>query len=385
MEKRDYYKVLGVSRDATADELKKAYRGRAKELHPDRNRDDPEAERKFKELNEAYDVLKDAQKRAAYDQFGHAAFEGGMGAGPGGFGAGAAGARGGADFSSAFADVFDDLFGEFMGRGRARGDGRARGSDLRYNLRITLEEAYHGKSAQIRVPGSVTCDVCNGSGAEAGSQPVTCPTCSGMGKVRAQQGFFTIERTCPTCNGLGRIIKNPCKACSGAGRVERERTLNVSIPKGVEEGTRIRLSGEGEAGVRGGPAGDLYIFLEIAPHDLFRREGADLHCRVPVPMTTVALGGKIEVPSIDGGRVRVEIPAGTQSGRQFRLRGKGMPHLRGGRHGDQYIECVVETPVNLTRRQRELLEEFEKEGRDNSPQSTGFFAKVKEFWDGMKD
>ncbi|MCP1336387.1 molecular chaperone DnaJ [Futiania mangrovi] len=385
MEKRDYYKVLGVSRDASAEELKKAYRGRAKELHPDRNRDDPEAERKFKELNEAYDVLKDAQKRAAYDQFGHAAFEGGMGAGPGGFGAGAAGARGGADFSSAFADVFDDLFGEFMGRGRARGDGRARGSDLRYNLRITLEEAYNGKSAQIRVPGSVSCEVCSGSGAEAGSQPVTCPTCSGMGKVRAQQGFFTIERTCPTCNGLGRIIKNPCKACSGSGRVERERTLNVTIPKGVEEGTRIRLSGEGEAGVRGGPAGDLYIFLEIAPHDLFRREGADLHCRVPVPMTTAALGGKIEVPSIDGGRVRVEIPAGTQSGRQFRLRGKGMPHLRGGRHGDQYIECVVETPVNLTRRQRELLEEFDKEGRDNSPQSTGFFARVKEFWDGMKD
>lgn len=383
MAKRDFYEVLGVSRGASEAELKKAYRTKAKELHPDRNKDDPNAEAQFKEVNEAYEVLKDPQKKAAYDQFGHAAFEGG-GPGPGGFRPGAGGQG---DFASAFSDVFDDLFGDFMGQrggpGARRRGGATRGSDLRYNLRVTLEEAYTGKTQTITVPGSVKCDVCNGTGAEGGAEPATCPTCSGMGKVRAQQGFFTIERTCPTCGGRGQIIKNPCSACGGSGRVQRDRTLNVNIPAGVETGTRIRLAGEGEAGLQGGPAGDLYIFIEVKEHEIFERDGPDLHCRIPVPMTTAALGGEIEAPLLDGGRSRVKVPAGVQSGKQLRLREKGMPSLRGGRHGDLYLELHVETPVNLTARQKELLREFEAASKDNSPHSQNFFSKVKAFWDDM--
>jgi molecular chaperone DnaJ len=385
MAKRDYYEVLGLSKGASADEIKKAYRTKAKELHPDRNKDNPKAETQFKEAGEAYDVLKDPDKKAAYDRFGHAAFDGGMGGGggprPGGGGFGNQG-----DFASAFSDVFDDLFGDFMGGGRA-GGGRqraARGADLRYNLRVTLEEAYAGLQKTINIPTSVSCTACDGSGAEGGAEPTTCPTCSGMGKVRAQQGFFTVERTCPTCSGLGQIINNPCKSCHGQGRIEKDRALSVNIPAGVETGTRIRLAGEGEAGMRGGPPGDLYIFIEVAKHDLFEREEKDLFCRVPVSMATAALGGDIEVPTIDGGRSRVKIPSGSQSGRQMRLRGKGMPALRGGTSGDMFIELAVETPVNLTSKQKELLKEFEALSEDNNPESKSFFSSVKSFWDSMK-
>ncbi len=381
MSKRDYYDILGVQRRATADELKSAFRKKAKELHPDRNPGDAKAEQSFKELNEAYDILRDDQKRAAYDQYGHQAFEG-----PGG----GAGGRGfGFDFSTSFTDVFDDLFGEFMGgrRGGAGGGNRAsRGTDLRYNMEISLEEAFVGKTATIRIPGSIACEACSGSGAEAGSKPQACPTCSGVGKVRAQQGFFTIERTCPTCQGLGRVVKNPCRACSGSGRVQRERTLNVNIPQGVEDGTRIRLASEGEAGLRGGPKGDLYIFLSVAPHPLFKRDGQDIHCHVPVSFVTAALGGHVEVPTLGGGRARVAIGEGTQSGRHFRLRGKGMPGLRGqGAHGDMFVEVGVETPVHLTKKQQELLREFEKAtSGQNSPEATSFFARMKEFFDGKE-
>ena len=382
MAKRDYYEILGVSKGASADEIKKGYRTKAKELHPDRNADNPNAEAMFKEANEAYEVLKDAEKKAAYDRYGHAAFEGGMGGGRqgGGFGGG------NGDFSSAFSDVFDDLFGDFMG-GQRGGGGRtraSRGSDLRYNLRVTLEEAFAGSQKTINVPTSVNCDTCTGTGADGGAEPATCPTCSGMGKVRAQQGFFTVERTCPTCSGIGQIIKNPCKACGGAGRTEKERSLSVNIPAGVETGTRIRLAGEGEAGMRGGPTGDLYIFIEVAEHEIFERDGQSLFCRVPVSMTSAALGGDIEVPTIDGGRSRVKIPGGSQSGRQMRLRGKGMPGLRGGGAGDMFIEMAVETPVNLTSKQKELLREFEKLSADNNPQSSSFFSSVKSFWETMK-
>lgn len=383
MAKRDYYDVLGVKKGASADEIKKGYRTKAKELHPDRNTDKPEAEAQFKEANEAYDVLKDPEKKAAYDRFGHAAFEGGMGGGGARPGGGFGGQQG--DFGSAFSDVFDDLFGDFMGGQRGGGGRRAaRGSDLRYNLRATLEDAYAGMQKTINVPTSVGCSNCNGTGAESGSDPTTCPTCSGMGKVRAQQGFFTVERTCPTCQGLGQHIQNPCKSCSGAGRVEKDRSLSVNIPAGVETGTRIRLAGEGEAGMRGGPSGDLYIFIDVAQHDLFERDSNNLFCRVPVSMSAAALGGSIEVPTIDGGRGRVQIPAGSQSGRQMRLRGKGMPALRGGTAGDMFIELAVETPVNLTTRQKELLREFEELSSENNPESSSFFSSVKSFWDSMK-
>ncbi len=388
MAKRDYYEVLGIAKGASAEEIKKGYRTKAKELHPDRNADNPKAEAQFKEANEAHDVLKNPEKKAAYDRYGHAAFEGGMGGGGGGGGRpGGAGFGGGqGDFSSAFSDVFDDLFGDFMGgqRGQAGGRRAARGADLRYNLRISLEDAFAGLQKSINVPTSVQCTGCNGSGAEGGGEPTTCPTCSGMGKVRAQQGFFTVERTCPTCSGMGQIVKNPCKICRGAGRVEKDRSLSVNIPAGVETGTRIRLAGEGEAGLRGGPSGDLYIFIEVADHELFERDGANLFCRVPVSMSTAALGGNIEVPTIDGGRGRVQIPAGSQSGRQMRLRGKGMPPLRGGGTGDMIIELAVETPVNLTSRQKELLKEFEGEAKNNNPESSNFFSSVKTFWDSMK-
>jgi len=376
MAKRDYYDVLGVERGASAEDIKKAYRRKARDLHPDRNKDNPKAEEQFKEVNEAYDVLKDDQKKAAYDRFGHDAFDQAMGAGAGG--------RGGADFSAAFSDVFEDLFGDFMG-GR-RGQARARrGADLRYNLGVTLEEAYNGKQATIQVPGATPCEACKGTGAEGGAQPQSCPTCQGHGKVRAQQGFFTIERTCPTCKGQGQIIKDPCRQCAGAGQVRKERALNVQVPPGVETGTRIRLAGEGESGPRGGAPGDLYIFIDVAPHPIFERDGSNLFCRIPVPMTKAALGGEIEAPLLDGGRTRVKVPAGVQAGKQLRLRGKGMPVLqRAGQYGDLYIELAVETPVNLTRRQKELLEEFEKEGAENSPENQDFFSKVRDFWDSMR-
>jgi molecular chaperone DnaJ len=376
MAKQDYYELLGVTKSASADDIKKAYRKLAMQYHPDRNPGDKAAEHKFKEVSEAYDVLKDEQKRAAYDRFGHAAFEGGRGGGPG---------AGDFGFATGFADIFDEMFGEFMG-GR-RGQATGRGNDLRYNLEITLEEAFKGKQATVRVPTLSACEACNGSGAESGSKPVTCTTCYGSGRVRAQQGFFTIERTCPSCQGAGRVIENPCRSCGGQGRVRKEKTLSVAIPAGVEDGTRIRLAGEGEMGVRGASAGDLYIFIGVAPHPIFQRDGANIFCRVPIPMTTAALGGSVEVPTIDGGRARVNVPAGTQSGHQFRLKGKGMSVLRSTQRGDMYIQAVVETPMNLTKKQQELLREFEKAGETakTSPESEGFFARVKEFFEDLRE
>ena len=385
MAKRDFYEVLGLGRSANEADIKRAFRQMAMKYHPDRNPGDAAAELRFKEVNEAYEVLRDPQKKAAYDQFGHQAFEVGMG-GRGG----AAGA--GFDFTS-FADVFDDLFGDFMGgaggAGARRRGGSARGADLRYNLTITLEEAFAGKRAQIRVPTTVACEACSGSGSEAGSEPAVCPGCRGAGRVRSQQGFFTVERTCPTCQGTGRVIKNACKACAGSGVQQREKTLAVNIPAGVEDGTRIRLSGEGEAAIRGGQPGDLYIFVTVAPHRLFRREGPNVFCRVPIPITTAALGGQVEVPTIEGRRQKLVVPTGTQTGKQFRLRGKGMTELHGHARGDMFVEIVVETPVNLTKRQQELLREFEKAGgadaKEHQPESEGFFAKVKELWDDLRD
>ena len=381
MAKRDYYEVLGIDRGATDPDLKSAFRKLAKKFHPDTNPGDVDAEKNFKEVNEAYEALKDPQKRAAYDKFGHAAFEGMGGRGPGGGQGGF-----GPDFASSMSDIFDDLFGEFMG-GRRGGDGRhsgrERGADLRYNMNITLEEAFNGKAAQIRVPTSVSCETCDGSGAKSGTNPTTCPTCSGAGKIRASQGFFTIERPCPTCHGRGETIQNPCADCGGAGRVTKERTLSVNIPPGVEDGTRIRLAGEGEAGMRGGPAGDLYIFLSIEPHSIFQRDGADIFCRVPISMTTAALGGQIEVPTVEGAISRVKIPEATQSGKQFRLKGKGMPVLRSKLTGDMYIQVEAETPTKLTRRQRELLEEFQKlSNAGTSPESQSFFDRMKGLFDG---
>jgi molecular chaperone DnaJ len=373
MSKRDYYEILGVSRTASEAELKAAFRKLAMQHHPDRNPGDMECEHRFKELNEAYDVLKDGDKRAAYDRFGHAAFEhGGVGGGHG-FGA---------DFASTFADIFDDLFG--MGGRRGRPSGRERGADLRYNMEISLEEAFTGKTAQVRIPTSVTCEACSGTGAKTGTRPRACPTCGGHGRVRHAQGFFTLERTCPACHGRGQVIEDPCPSCSGSGRVTRERTLSVNIPAGVEDGTRIRLAGEGEAGVRGGPAGDLYIFLSIASHQFFQRDGADLHCRVPVSMVTAALGGAFDVPTIDGGKTKVKVPEGTQSGRRFRLQGKGMPVLRSKQMGDMYVQVIVETPQKLSKRQKDLLAEFEKiSSRETHPESAGFFTRVKDFFDGL--
>ncbi len=378
MSKRCYYETLGITREAGEREIKSAFRKLAKECHPDRNNGDPDSEQRFKEVNEAYEALKDPQRRAAYDRFGHAAFDGNMGAGHG-FGA---------DFSASMSAMFDDLFGEFMGgarRGRPR-SARERGADLRYNMEITLEEAYEGKTAQIRVPTSVVCEACEGSGSRGGAAPATCPTCGGMGKVRATQGFFTIERICPNCDGRGEVISDPCPDCNGQGRVARERTLSVNIPIGVEDGTRIRLGGEGEAGLRGGPPGDLYIFLSIKPHEFFQRDGADLFCRVPISMTQGALGGEIEVPTIDGGASRVQVPEGSQSGHQFRLKGQGMPVLRSRQQGDLYIQIEVETPKNLSRKQKELLKAFEEaSNEETSPESTGFFARMKEFFEGLGD
>ena len=376
MSKRDYYEVLGCSKGASESELKKAYRTKAKELHPDRNADKKNAEEDFKLVNEAYEILKDPNKKAAYDRYGHAAFEGGSGFGQSsqeGFGS--------------FSDVFEDLFGDFMGGGNRRGGGQraSRGSDLRYNMQINLEEAFNGKKASITVPSSVSCDSCSGSGAQGGAQPSSCPTCGGHGKVRAQQGFFTVERTCPTCSGRGQIIKNPCNICSGQGRVEKQRSLNVTIPPGVETGQRIRLTGEGEAGFQNGTSGDLYIFIEVSQHQLFERDGANLFCRIPISMTIAALGGEIEAPTVDGGRCKVKVPQGVQSGKQLRLRNKGMPALRGNGSGDLYIDLSVETPVNLNNEQKELLKQFEKAGNDNHPAGKDFISIVKKFWERSKN
>ncbi|MEM1289069.1 MAG: molecular chaperone DnaJ [Pseudomonadota bacterium] len=376
MAKPDFYDLLGVPRDADERALKSAFRKKAMQYHPDRNPGDEEAEQKFKAINEAYEVLSDGQKRAAYDRFGHQAFE--QGGGFGGFSGGGAGAAG-------MGDIFEEIFGDFMGGGgRRRGPGGAqRGSDLRYNLGITLEEAYEGKTVDIVLPTSVACDTCSGSGATPGTSASTCGTCGGMGKVRMSQGFFAMERTCPTCGGRGEVIKDPCSVCSGVGRVTQDRSLSVNIPAGIDDGNRIRVAGEGEAGMRGAPAGDLYIFVSIKAHDIFQRDGADLFCRAPVSVTTAALGGSFEVPTLDGGRARVKVPEGTQTGKQFRLRQKGMPILRQRDMGDMYVQVMVETPQNLTKKQREILEAFEAEcGDHNNPETHGFFSKVKDFFGG---
>ena len=372
MSKRDYYEVLGVGRTATETELKASFRKLAMKHHPDRNPGDKQAELRFKEINEAYQILSDGQKRAAYDRFGHQAFsqegQGGPGFGP--------------DFSDFMSDIFDTFFGDTRQRGR--GHARERGADRRADLEITLEEAYRGKTATLDVPTNMLCERCAGTGAKPGAKPRTCVTCHGHGRVHATQGFFSIERACPTCHGRGQTIDDPCGACAGMGRVTRERQLSVNIPAGVEDGTRIRLAGEGDAGVRGAASGDLYLFLSVKPHAFYQRDGADLFCRVPIPMVTAALGGDITVPTLDGGEAKLRIPEGVQSGRQFRLKGKGMPVLRSREHGDLHIQAVVETPQNLTCRQRELLVEFESESSSaTQPESTGFFAKVKDFFEGL--
>ena len=376
MAKKDYYETLGISKGASDTDIKKAFRSKAREHHPDKNAGSSKAEEEFKAVNEAYDVLKDPNKKAAYDQYGHAAFEnGGFGNAGGGSG----------DFSSAFSDVFEDLFGDFMGGSSRRGSASSstRGSDLRYNMTISLEEAYRGKATTITVPSSVKCEQCSGTGGKDGTQPSSCPTCSGMGKVRAQQGFFTVERTCPTCSGRGQMNKNPCRFCSGSGTTQKNKNLSVNIPPGVETGTRIRLSGEGEAGMQNGPTGDLYIFTEVMDHSIFQRDGANLFCQIPVSIISATLGGDIEAPTLDGGKTRVKVPAGIQSGKQLRLRGKGMPNIRGNSYGDLYIELNIETPVNLNENQRELLREFEKslKASDNNPKHSNFFSKVKSFWE----
>lgn len=386
MAEKDLYKILGVGRDANADEIKKSYRKLAMKYHPDQNKDNPEAEAKFKEINAAYDILKDDQKRAAYDRYGAAAFDGSMGGG----GSGGPGGFGGADFSGAFSDIFEDIFGGMGGGARAR-TGPMRGSDVQFTMEVTLEEAYSGKDAKIKIPVNDSCDGCQGSGAEPGTGADTCSTCDGVGRVRQQQGFFTIERTCPTCSGQGRTITNPCKKCGGEGRVRREKTLKVKIPPGVDHGRRIRLTGEGEAGLRGGRAGDLYVLLTMKPHKFFKRDGANLFCRVPIPVTRAALGGEVEVPTIEGKKAKVKIPPGTQTGQQFRLKGKGMTMLRSESKGDLYIETFVETPVNLSKKQKDLLRDLDqtmghgKSAQKHSPESESFFSKMKDMWDDLTE
>ena len=375
---QDYYETLGVSRDASAADIKSAFRKSAMKYHPDRNPDNPEAEQKFKTLGEAYEILSDEQKRAAYDRYGHAAFQNGQG----GFGQGAGQGFG----AGAFSDIFEDIFGDFMGGGGQRGGrrGPGRGADLKYSLDVSLEDAFKGKKTRITVPGSVACEPCSGTGAKPGTEPVSCQTCRGIGRVRVQQGFFTLERTCPACQGEGKMIADPCTQCNGQGRVNRERTLSVDVPAGIENGTRIRLSGEGEAGPRGGPEGDLYIFVSVDEHALFERDGPDLFCALPVPMTTAVLGGDLEAPTIDGGRVKISIPDGAQTGKRFRLRNKGMTQLQSKTRGDLYVEIQVETPVKLTSRQKELMREFQEEsGGSDSPQSANFFQKARKFWDDV--
>ncbi len=376
MSKRDYYEVLGVSKGADEKELKRAYRKLAMQYHPDRNADNPEAEAKFKELNEAYDVLKDPQKKAAYDQMGHAAFEGGMGGAGGGFGGGG---FGGADFSDMFGDMFGDIFG---GGGAGHNSGRTRGADLRYNLNISLEDAYKGKKVKVKIPSTEECSSCSGTGAKKGTSAQTCSTCHGHGQVRVQQGFFSLARTCHHCGGSGKIIKDPCPDCHGAGVKKKDKTIEVSIPQGVEDGSRIRVSGEGEAGHNGGPSGDLYIFISIKGHDIFEREHNHLFVDVPVNFVDAALGGQVEVPTIEGGRVKINIPEGTQPDQQFRVRGKGMPGLHGQPQGNMYVNVQVEVPSKLTDEQREILEQLRTTmGDNNSPKKEGFFKKVANFWD----
>jgi molecular chaperone DnaJ len=378
MAKEDYYKTLSIDQNASKEDIKSAYRKMAMKYHPDRNSDNPEAEKRFKEVNEANDVLFDEEKRAAYDRFGHAAFEQGGQGGQGGGGFGGAG----------FSDIFEDMFGDFVGGGgRGNSQGSGRGSDLRYNMEITVTKAFTGDKTNIRVPTSIACVDCSGIGTKGGAAPDSCPTCNGHGKVRAQQGFFTIERACSTCRGAGKFIKDPCPGCSGSGRVHQEKTLSVTIPAGVEDGTRIRLSGEGEAGLNGAASGDLYIFITVSSHHIFQRDGANIYCAVPIPVTTAALGGFIEVPTVDGARARITIPVGTQSGHQFRLKGKGMSVLRSKERGDMFVQASVEIPVNLTKKQKELLKEFESAGNSeqNNPESDGFFAKVKDLWEDLKD
>lgn len=386
---QDFYSMLGVDRGADEAAIKSAFRKGAMKYHPDRNKDNPEAEQKFKELGEAYETLSDPQKRAAYDRYGHDAYKNGMNGGGGGFGQGFD--------ASSFSDIFDDIFGEFMGgrAGGARARGPGRGADMKYQLSITLGEAFAGKKTEITVPGSVTCETCTGSGAKPGSGPTTCGSCRGAGRVRMQQGFFTIERTCPDCGGQGQVINDPCTDCAGQGRVRKERTLAVDVPAGIESGTRIRLAGEGEAGPRGGPEGDLYIFVDVQDHDLFERDGPDLYCAMPIPMTTAALGGDFEAPTIDGGRVKVSVPAGVQTGKRFRVKAKGMtqldPHRRmeqqSKRRGDMYVEIAVETPTNLNAEQKALLKQFCEAGggEQSCPESQGFFKRAKKFWDEMTD
>ncbi len=379
MAKRDFYDVLGVNRDASDDEIKKAYRKLAMKYHPDRNPDNPKAEEHFKEAKEAYEILSDGQKRAAYDQYGHAGVDpqAGMGGGFGGFGS-----AGG--FSDAFGGIFDEIFG---GSGGARG-GRSnvyRGADLRYNLEITLEQAAFGTETKIRIPTMEVCESCKGSGAKAGTQPKTCPTCQGSGQVRLQQGFFSIQQTCPKCHGTGKFIADPCGSCHGAGRVKQHKTLAVKIPAGVDEGDRIRLSGEGEHGVNGGPSGDLYVQIHLKPHAVFQRDGNDLHCEMPISFTTAALGGEIEIPTLDGA-ANLKIPGETQSGKVFRLRGKGIKGVRSHAHGDLLCHVVVETPINLTDRQKELLRELEEsssgDAERHNPRAKSWMDKVKEFFAG---
>ncbi|RKQ69380.1 molecular chaperone DnaJ [Litorimonas taeanensis] len=384
MSKRDYYEILGVAKNADAKALKSAFRKKAMECHPDRHPDDPDAEARFKELNEAYGILSDEQKRAAYDRMGHAAFEQGGGMGGGGF----------QDFGDIFSQIFGgggasggfaDMFG---GGGRGRQTVQ-RGSDLRYEMEITLEDAFRGKDIDIEVPIAEDCDRCDGLGAEPGASIETCSTCGGAGRVRTQQGFFTMERPCSTCGGQGEYVSDPCHQCDGQGQVRQQTALDVSIPAGVEDGTRIRLSGQGDAAPRrsgGGQRGDLYIFVSVKPHGLFERDGANLFCRTPVPMTTAALGGEVEIPTIDGGRSKLKIPEGSQSGKRMRLRGKGMSVLRSAQRGDMYVELGVETPSKLNKKQRALLEEFAREGGDEiSPESKNFFDKAKAFWEDLVD
>ncbi len=377
MSKRDFYEVLGVGRDASERDIKKAYKRLAMKYHPDRNPGDDTAADKFKEVKEAYEILTDSQKKAAYDQYGHAAFEqGGMGGG--GFGGG------GADFG----DIFGDVFGDIFGGGRRGGQPRAqRGSDLRYNMELTLEEAVRGCEKEIQIPTLVECEVCHGSGAKKGSSPETCPTCHGHGQVQMRQGFFTVQQTCPTCSGSGKIIKDPCPSCHGQGRKQKNKTLNVKIPAGVDTGDRIRLSGEGEAGEHGAPAGDLYVQVHVKEHHIFERDGNNLHCEVPVSFAQAALGGEVQVPTLDG-RVNLKVPEETQTGRMFRMRGKGVKGVRGGTVGDLIVRLVVETPVKLSARQKELLRELEEScsgdaGNKHKPKSEGFFNGVKKFFDDL--
>jgi molecular chaperone DnaJ len=376
MAKRDYYETLGVNRDAAEDEIKKAYRKLAMKYHPDRNPDSKDAEEKFKEAKEAYEVLSDQQKRAAYDAYGHAGVDPSAAAGAG------AGAQGFGSFADAFGDIFGEIFGGAAGGGRQRSN-VYRGADLRYNLEVSLEEAARGTETRIRIPTMDECETCHGSGAKPGTQPKTCPTCNGQGQVRMQQGFFSIQQTCPKCHGSGKVVETPCATCSGVGRIKRQKTLSVKIPAGVDEGDRIRLAGEGEAGVNGGPSGDLYVVIHLREHAVFQRDHNDLHCEMPISFTTAALGGEIEIPTLDG-VAKIKIPAETQSGKVFRLRGKGIKGVRSNVHGDLMCHVVVETPVSLTARQKELLEELEainvRDGSRHNPRAKSWLDKVKEFF-----